>query len=95
MTKYHVHFFDYRFQKGLGKKKNFRWIRLNPETTRSAELKIKGSKNWPLRRKEKSKQTLTGIKGQVLERVTRCQPSRPGPDKQPLTVRVGHGMAQK
>lgn len=56
MTKYHVPSFDYHFQKGLLKKKKkkrtFQWIRLNPETTWSAELKIKGSKNWPLRRKE-------------------------------------------
>ena len=56
------------------KKKNFSMSRLNPETTWSAELKIKGSKNWPLRRKEKSKQTLTGIKGRVLARVTWCHP---------------------
>lgn len=63
------------FKKDYNKKKRtFGWIRLNPETTWSAELKIKGSKNWPLRRQEKSKQTLTGIKGRVPVRVTWCRP---------------------
>ena len=94
MTKYHVPSFDYHFQKRLKKKRTFRWSRLNPETTWSAELKIKGSKNWPLRRKEKSKQTLTGIKGRVLARVTWCHP-RARPDKERPTARVGPRVAQK
>lgn len=82
MTKYRVHVFI--IFKGDYIKRNFRWIRLNPETTWSAELKIKGSKNLPLRRKEKSK-------GRVLEGVTWCQP--PGQ----VRIRSGHseGEAQR
>lgn len=60
------------------KKRTFRWIRLNPETTRSAELKIKRSKNWPLRRKEKSKQTLDGNQGTSPGEGDMVSPSRPG-----------------
>jgi hypothetical protein len=55
------------------KKRTFGWIRLNPETTWSAELKIKGSKKHPREGKEREiKAHYSGMEGQILARGTWC-----------------------
>lgn len=80
MTKHRVPSFDYHFQKGpKKKKKTFRWITPNPETTWRAELKIKEEAKRPENeRKEKSKRAVEGNGDIGPGEGDMVSPSRPG-----------------